>query len=90
LNHPLRAPQSEKYLRPTLEMLREIQRTGDIFFPRNWTDAALSGHRSSSAAGTVRTFLGAQKDYPIRLERIIQQSADELFRAESILSSRGL
>ena len=83
MNHPLRASESEKYLRPSLEMLREIQRTGDIFFPRNWMDAALNGHRSHSAAETVRAFLAGQRDYPVRLRRIILQSADELFRAEA-------
>src|SRR5437660_2723821 len=81
LHHPLRAAQSEKYLRPGLELLREVQRTGDIFFPRDWMDATLSGHNTRAAAGTVRAFLSAQKDYPIRLHRIILQSADELFRA---------
>ena len=84
LNHPLRASQSEKYLMPSIEMLREIQRTGDIFFPRNWMDATLSGHRSRAAAETVRAFLAEQKDYPIRLERIIRQSSDELFRAQEM------
>ena len=81
LNHPLRAAQSEKYLRPSLEVLREIQRTGDIFFPKNWMDATLSGHNMRTAADTVRAFLNAQRDYPVRLRRIILQSADELFRA---------
>ena len=81
LHHPLRAAQSEKYLRSSLELLREIQRTGDIFFPKNWMDATLGGHNTRSAAETVRTFLNVQKDYPIRLRRIILQSADELFRA---------
>jgi aminopeptidase N len=81
LNHPLRAGQSEKYLRPSLELLRDIQRTGDIFFPKDWMDATLYGHNTRSAADTVRAFLASQKDYPIRLHRIILQSADELFRA---------
>ena len=81
LHHPLRAAQSEKYLRPSLELLREIQRTGDIFFPKDWMDATLGGHNTRTAAETVRTFLSVQKDYPIRLHRIILQSADGLFRA---------
>jgi len=84
LNHPLRRPQSEKYLRPALELLREVQRTGDIFFPTNWTYATLGGHNSQSAAETVKGFLAEQKDYPIRLRRVILQSADELFRAEAM------
>ena len=81
LHHPLRAAPSEKHLRASLDLLREIQRTGDIFFPKNWMDATLGGHNTRTAADTVQAFLNAQKDYPIRLRRIILQSADELFRA---------
>ena len=33
LHHPSRLAQSEKYLLPSLELLQEIQVTGDIFFP---------------------------------------------------------
>jgi aminopeptidase N len=81
LDHPLRRPESERYITPALEMLEEIQRTGDIFFPKNWTDATLGGHNSKAAADAVRAFLAARPDYPVRLRRIILQSADTLFRA---------
>jgi aminopeptidase N len=82
LHHPLRAAASEKYLEPSLVMLREIQRTGDIFFPKRWMDATLNGHQTRSAATTVRAFLERQPpDYPERLRRVILSSADDLFRA---------
>ena len=81
LNHPLRAAASEKYIRPALELLPEIQRTGDIFFPTNWMYATLDGHHSPAAAQVVRQFLATHTDFPIRLRRIVLQSADELFRA---------
>lgn len=85
LHHPLRADTSEKYIEPSLVMLREIQRTGDIFFPKRWMDATLNGHASRTAAATVRTFLLRQPvDYPERLRRIILSSADELFRAAGV------
>jgi aminopeptidase N len=80
LHHPLRAAQSEKYIRPSLDLLVEIQRTGDIFFPTRWMNATLDGHNTGSAANIVREFLSQQKDYPVRLRRIILQAADELFR----------
>jgi aminopeptidase N len=81
LNHPLRAVESQKHLRASLELVEEIQRTGDIFFPRNWMDALLGGHKSTAAAFAVRVFLSERPDYPIRLRRIILQSADNLLRA---------
>jgi aminopeptidase N len=82
LHHPLRAAASEKYIPRSLAMLLEIQRTGDIFFPKRWMDATLSGHSSASAARMVRAFLaGLPPVYPDRLRRIILSSADDVFRA---------
>ncbi len=82
LHHPLRAASAERYIAPSLAMLREIQRTGDIFFPKRWADATLGGHSSPSAARMVKTFLaGLPPDYPDRLRRIVLSSADDLFRA---------
>ena len=51
LNHPLRGAQSEKYMRPALDLLPEIQRTGDIFFPKNWMDATLERSQQPSGGG---------------------------------------
>ena len=82
LHHPLRAESGLQYIRPSLEMLEEIQRTGDIFFPKRWMDATLSGHSSASAAHLVKTFLAElPPNYPDRLRRIILSAADDLFRA---------
>ena len=85
LHHPLRAASSERYVGPSLELLQEIQRNGNIFFPKRWMDATLSGHRSPAAARTVRTFLDRlPRDYPDRLRRVILSSADNLFRAAGL------
>ena len=82
LHHPLRARSAEKYVRPSLDMLAEIQRTGDIFFPKRWTDATLGGHSSASVAQTVTRFLDSlPAGYPDRLRRIVLSSSDDLFRA---------
>ncbi len=82
LHHPVRAAASAKYVRPSLDLLWEIQKTGDIFFPKRWMDATLGGYRAPSVATTVRDFLStAPPAYPARLTHIVLQSADELFRA---------
>jgi aminopeptidase N len=81
LNHPLREADSERFIRPSLELLREIQRTGDIFFPGRWMDSTLWGHRSPGAAATVQDFLAKELQYPERLRWTVLSSADELFRA---------
>jgi aminopeptidase N len=81
LNHPLREAHARRFVRPALELLREIQRTGDIFFPTRWMEATLGGHGSREAAATVREFLEGERDYPERLRWTILSVADELFRA---------
>jgi len=82
LHHPLRAAASERYIEPSLMMLREIQRSGDIFFPKRWMDATLSGHQSATAAAIVRAFFDQlPPEYPERLRRVVLSSADDLFRA---------
>ncbi|MDX1577237.1 MAG: M1 family aminopeptidase, partial [Gemmatimonadota bacterium] len=84
LHHPLRAEASIVHLPAALGLLEEIQRTGDIFFPKRWLDATLGGHGSLEAAGIVRDFLAARPGYPPRLRDKILQSADLLFRASAL------
>ena len=85
LHHPLRAEASAKYVAPSLAMLWEIQKTGDIFFPKRWMDATLSGHTTPAIAQMVRAFLGGlPPNYPPRLRNVILQSADELFRVATV------
>jgi aminopeptidase N len=84
LNHPLRARSAEHRLRAGLELVEEIQRTGDIFFPLRWLNALLDGHASAEAAETVRRFLEEHPRYPPRLRGKVLQAADGLFRAAVI------
>jgi len=81
LHHPLRARTAEQFIRPSLEMLEEIQLTGDIFFPQRWLEATLNGHSSQTAAEIVGDFLASRRRYPSRLRQKILQSADLLFRS---------
>ena len=81
LHRPLRARDSEKHILPSLELLEEIQTTGDIFFPKRWLVATFSGHRSESAAAIVKKFLHQRPDYPYRLRNKILQAADLLLKA---------
>jgi aminopeptidase N len=86
LHHPLRASVSKKLVRPALDLVREIQRTGDIFFPKRWADATLSGYQSVQTAADARAFIDAlPSDYPPRLRWVLLSAADPLFRAAKIL-----
>lgn len=86
LHHPLRASSSAGLVRPALNLVWDIQRTGDIFFPKRWTDATLSGYQTAAMAEEVRAFIASlPPDYPPRLRWVLLASADPLFRAARIL-----
>ena len=76
LNHPLRQAEALGYVRPALDVLQEVQRTGDIFFPKQWVAATLRGHNNPIASMTVREFLQENPDYPELLENKILQAAE--------------
>ena len=80
LNYRLRQKEALCYIRPALEKLQEIQRTGDIFFPTNWVRALLGGHTSAEAKNEVDVFLSAHPDFPTLLGNKIKQQADHLYR----------
>ena len=80
LNHPLRQPYSVKYIRPGLEVLEEVQRTGDIFFPKNWVSALLRNHKSKEAYQEVQAFFEAHPGYAPLLTNKILQAAWPLYR----------
>ncbi|MGE0451298.1 MAG: M1 family aminopeptidase [Vicinamibacterales bacterium] len=89
LHHPLRGAVSIGYLEPGLALLEEVQRTGDIFFPKRWADALLSGHRSPAAASIVRTFLESRAPgYPDVLRRLVLVASDLLRRVASPTAAR--
>ena len=82
LHHPLRAASSKRLVVPALALVREIQQTGDIFFPKRWADATLGGYQSIQTAAEVRAFIERlPPDYPPRLRWVLLSSADPLFRA---------
>ncbi|HTI11900.1 MAG TPA: M1 family aminopeptidase [Puia sp.] len=81
LHHPLRTAVSEKYLPKSLDLLEEIQRTGDVFFPQSWLQASFTWYRTRTAADLVRRFLQQHPDYNPKLKAKILQATDNLFRA---------
>jgi aminopeptidase N len=86
LHHPLRAASSKKFVIDALGLVLDIQRTGDIFFPKRWADATLAGYQSPQTAADVREFIAElPENYPPRLRWVLQSSADQLFRAAKIL-----
>ena len=88
LHHPVRASSAVKYIGPSLDMLQEIQLTGDIFFPKRWLEKTLEGHGSDEAAAEVKNFLYRNNNYPTNLKNKLLQSSDILLRSEKIRNQK--
>lgn len=96
LNHRTRQNESRHYIYPALNIIEEIQATGDIFFPANWLAALLDGHSSKEAREIVEDFLdnsietslknskdstsGKLRDLNPKLRLKILQASHHLFR----------
>ncbi|MFI2741239.1 M1 family metallopeptidase [Zhouia sp. PK063] len=85
LNHPLRQETSQKYLAESLALLQEIQRTGDIFFPKRWLDNTIGQYHSAYAKEVVDHFFETHPDYSPVLKNKILQAADGIYRAQKIV-----
>lgn len=85
LHHPLRTVHSVHYLPNTLELLEEIQLTGDIFFPIGWLGNSFSGHGSKEAYQIAENFLKNNPEYPEHLKLKILQNIDMTQRAYTIV-----
>ena len=84
LHHPLRQATAIAYLPKSLDMLVEIQTTGDIFFPQSWLQSTFSYYQSEEAAALVTDFLKAHPDYNPKLKAKILQATDNLYRASGL------
>ena len=73
LCHPLRGDEAIAYIHPALEILPEIQRTGDIFFPASWCKRILGSQYSDAARQAVEDFLASHESmHPLLKTKILQ------------------
>ncbi|TCD27015.1 aminopeptidase [Pedobacter psychrodurus] len=85
LHHPLRQSTSVQYLDESLDLLTEIQKTGDIFFPQSWLASIFSSYNSEKANTVVQDFLKSHPNYNPKLKDKILQTTDNLRRAQIIV-----
>ena len=84
IHHPLRHESSAKHISMILELLEEIQLTGDIFFPKRWLSNSIGYYSSTEAYKEVQNFLEIHKPYnPILLKKLLMV-VDNLEKAQSI------
>ncbi len=77
LNHRLREEESRKYILPALDIMIDVQKTGDIFFPKGWASSLLRSHNQSVVKESVSLFFKDKPDYPPMLKnKILMQVID--------------
>lgn len=84
IHHPLRQESAKKHLRFCLDLVTEIQRTGDIFFPKDWLNGTVGRYSSRYAYDVVETFLKENPSFSPILKRKLLQATDDLYRAQKI------
>lgn len=84
INHPLRQESAQKYIRFSLDLVDEIQRTGDIFFPKDWLNNTVGKYSSKYAFDEVQRFLKENPNFSPILKRKLLQATDGLYRAQNI------
>ncbi len=83
-HHPLRQESAQKYIRFSLDLVDEIQRTGDIFFPKDWLNNNVGKYSSKYAFDEVQRFLKENPNFSPILKRKLLQATDGLYRAQNI------
>jgi aminopeptidase N len=84
IHHPLRQQSAQKYIRFSLDLVEEIQRTGDIFFPKDWLNNTVGKYSSKDAFDQVQLFLKEKPNFSPILKRKLLQATDGLYRAQNI------
>lgn len=84
IHHPLRQESAQKYIRFSLDLTDEIQRTGDIFFPKDWLNNTIGKYSSKYAFDEVQRFLKENPEFSPILKRKVLQATDGLYRAQKI------
>ncbi|MFY0592821.1 M1 family metallopeptidase [Roseivirga sp.] len=90
LHHPLRQKESLKYVKPSLELLQEIQITGDIFFPSRWLGQTLGRYNKEEVTEIIEDFLADNPNYSKQLAMKIRQSGDMALRSSEVLKKLSL
>ena len=85
LHHPLRQKEISKQLGVSLDLITEIQKTGDIFFPKGWLVNTIGQYSSQEAYDLVNHFLSANPTLNPSLKNKVLQATDNLERAQRLV-----
>lgn len=86
LHHPLRQKEMSQHLTIALDLLPEIQKTGDIFFPKGWLINTIGQYSSKEAYDLVNQFISTNPNLNPSLKNKVLQATDNLARAQGLVS----
>lgn len=84
IHHPLRQASAKKHLKMCLGLTEDIQKTGDIFFPKSWLNATIGNYSSPYAYEVVETFLNENPNFPQVLKNKLLQAADGVYKGKKL------
>ncbi|WP_031427143.1 M1 family aminopeptidase [Flavimarina sp. Hel_I_48] len=84
INHPLRQQSAIKHIQLSQDLVEEIQRTGDIFFPKAWLNSTIGNYSGKEAYDILQNFLTSHPDFSPILKKKLLQATDDLYRVQSI------
>jgi len=84
IHHPLRQKEGIKHFKSCLDILEEIQLTGDIFFPKGWLSSSVGRYSSKEAFDILQGFFKENPNYNPILKMKLLQTTDNLSRAQKI------
>ncbi|NQX81600.1 MAG: peptidase M1 [Flavobacteriaceae bacterium] len=80
IHHPLRQNEGIKTVAMSLELLEEIQQTGDIFFPGRWLNNTIGQYNSRETYIMVVEYLDSHTGLDENLKRKLLQATDGMYR----------
>ncbi|WP_215225516.1 M1 family metallopeptidase [Echinicola shivajiensis] len=83
IHHPLRQKSGIKHLRASLDLLDEVQKTGDIFFPKAWLGSTIGRYSSPAAYDILNDYLAENPNLNPVLWKKLMQASDDLIRINS-------
>jgi aminopeptidase N len=84
IHHPLHQATSIKLISLSLALLDEIQKTGDIFFPKRWITSTIGRYTAKAASDQVTEFLKQNPNFNPILKNKILQGTDDLMRVQKM------
>jgi aminopeptidase N len=84
IHHPLHQATSIKLTSLSLALLDEIQKTGDIFFPKRWITSTIGRYTAKAASDQVTEFLKQNPNFNPILTNKILQGTDDLMRVQKM------